>query len=377
MLTNPSKARQTLSDDGSEDPEAFDRILDHMKKKNGENADGTPKPKSENQEASEGNPQKRMGEGEASENPPEQDGDSSDVEQGEGGTEGAGDKPEGESEEEGADGEDSGESTGEKDAGEEKEDDGSEGKSQDGQDGETGENKTGEGQTGEGEAGEDQTGEGQEAAGEEGESQAGKGEGQTGESAGESAGEKGEGEEGSTAGESGSGGDQEGEPTDEPGEGGGAEGAGDGSKTGDGVGNDNTGEVDDNELGGDDPNLEYTRKATDLVLEYLRDQENKQDKELLERLGWTPEQMRKFSNRWNKLHREARRGGNEGQEGQRELQDALRSLGLHPGRDRIRRGTSRDDKNSKVRDTGTRSLPPDEYLEQYRAYLEGKGLRGN
>ena len=338
-----------MSDDGSADPEAFDRILDEMKKQNGENADGTPKSESASQ--SDGEAEPREGEGEGEEGEPQEgeseSSESSDAESSEGETSSEPGEPEGRSDAEGdpdsekatdaeADGDaETGDSSGTGDEGEE------------GEMGSEGDNSE---------------------SGEEGEGSESEGAGDS-----ESGDKQGQGEEGQPGDSESDGEDQE--PTENQTEGGAAQGEGTGSATGEGAGNDNEGDVDDLERGGDDANLEYTRKATDLVLEYLKDQENKSNRKLLDRLGWTPQQMRRFTNRWEKLHRRAKQAGKSGAEGRAELNDALRSLGLHPGRDRIRRGSAKNDRGGKVGDQGTRSLPPDEYLEQYRAYLEGKGLR--
>ncbi len=125
------------------------------------------------------------------------------------------------------------------------------------------------------------------------------------------------------------------------------------------------------EPGGTDPNLEYARKATDMVLDYLQDQPD--DRELLDRLGWTPAQRDEFLARWEQLRREAAASG-PGPAGEPSAwNEALRSLGLQPGRDPLRSAGKRVDKNNRVTDAGTRSPPPPEYAEQYEAYLKGLG----
>ncbi len=51
----------------------------------------------------------------------------------------------------------------------------------------------------------------------------------------------------------------------------------------------------------DEPNLKFAEEATDLALEHLRQQQ--EDTELLERLGWTPEQAEAFLKRWEQMRR--------------------------------------------------------------------------
>jgi hypothetical protein len=128
------------------------------------------------------------------------------------------------------------------------------------------------------------------------------------------------------------------------------------------------------EPGGDDPNLEYARQATDLALEYLKDQlaQEEPDQELLDRLGWSREDMQRFVDRWDELHQRAHEPGAAGDEAQRELDDRLESLGLRPqgtelAGDRVTDETSRDT----VRES-RRSDPPPEYAEQQRAYLRSR-----
>jgi hypothetical protein len=122
---------------------------------------------------------------------------------------------------------------------------------------------------------------------------------------------------------------------------------------------------------GDAANLEYARKATDLALQYLERQRDNPDQRLLDRLGWTAADLQRFIRRWQELRRAAQQSGTAGEEGKSELDDALESLGLQPERDRIRRGKWEGDELS-AGDAGTRSRPPSEYLEQYKAFLKSR-----
>lgn len=117
---------------------------------------------------------------------------------------------------------------------------------------------------------------------------------------------------------------------------------------------------------GEEPNLDYARRTTDLVLEYLRDQQQKPDPNLLERLRWTEDDLRQFLDRWENLRRSAANDG-----GQGELNDALRSLGLRPDQQSTRRITAPADPVQGLRDAGTQSNPPAKYLEQFNAFRKG------
>ena len=125
------------------------------------------------------------------------------------------------------------------------------------------------------------------------------------------------------------------------------------------------------EPGGDEANLEYARKATDLVLERLEDQldRDRLDPKLLDKLGWTKEEMERFVQRWRAMQKEARSTDEKGREARRGLDNALRSLGLRS--DRIdRRSGRRTDEVRNLRDA-YRGRPPAEIEEQMKAYIRG------
>lgn len=123
---------------------------------------------------------------------------------------------------------------------------------------------------------------------------------------------------------------------------------------------------------GDDPNLEYARKATDLVLDYLKNKQNSsqgQD-EALRELNWSPDDLRKFIDRWDRMKAEAQQPGEAGDEARKRLDDALRGLGLVPEQTRLGPSTRRETGAKSVGPT-RRSEPPSEYAEQFRAYTRG------
>ncbi len=123
----------------------------------------------------------------------------------------------------------------------------------------------------------------------------------------------------------------------------------------------------------DAANLDYARKATDLALENLKDQLDKDqvDPQLLDRLGWSREDLEKFVQRWEKLRRSAAANGDKGNEARKELDDALRSLGLRPRGATLKSNSARDDQ-AHGQKQGFDSKPPAEYAEQYKAYTQGK-----
>lgn len=122
-----------------------------------------------------------------------------------------------------------------------------------------------------------------------------------------------------------------------------------------------------------DVNLEYAKKATDLALETLRDQKGQPDAELLDRLGWTPEDLQRFLARWEAMKRAAAQDGAAGEEAQRSLNETLESLGLRPTNTMLRRGGVESDQQRGLRDAGHRTAPPPEYQKLFEAYLKGAG----
>lgn len=117
----------------------------------------------------------------------------------------------------------------------------------------------------------------------------------------------------------------------------------------------------------DRANLQFARQATDLALEHLRDQTD--NAELLERLGWTPEQAAAFLRRWQQMQQAAKQGGPQGDPARRRLEDQLRGLGLRPSEASLRRDVTRSDGSRGLIEGGQRPAPPAEYRDQYRAFL--------
>jgi hypothetical protein len=114
-------------------------------------------------------------------------------------------------------------------------------------------------------------------------------------------------------------------------------------------------------------NLQYARKATDLALEHLKDQQDNPDPRLLEKLGWTKDELQSFLDRWESLKRNA----SDDPQGQRELDESLRSLGLRPTQDKRRSGNVASDTAQGLRNEGILSKPPPQFIEQFNAFKKG------
>jgi hypothetical protein len=157
---------------------------------------------------------------------------------------------------------------------------------------------------------------------------------------------------------------QEGEPSDQPGSKG-------GGKVVRGGGTGDRPEIDygsnPEAAAADAANLEYSRKATEMALQKLKDQEHDPDPELLEKLGWSKEDLAEFLNRWEALQQAAKTNP----EGKRELDEALRSLGLRDPASRKRAGGATSDNHRDLLDSGSRSSPPPKYRDLFDAFRKG------
>jgi hypothetical protein len=129
---------------------------------------------------------------------------------------------------------------------------------------------------------------------------------------------------------------------------------------------------DTSEPGGDDPNLEYTRKATDLALDRLKDQLKRgdPDQELLDKLKWSRQDVEEFVKRWDALKHSAQSPGAPGDAAREELDETLRSLGLRPRGSSLSGGQKRGDQRRNLIES-RRTAPPAEYAEQYREFSKG------
>jgi len=111
--------------------------------------------------------------------------------------------------------------------------------------------------------------------------------------------------------------------------------------------------------------VEQARKATDLVLNYLNSQREKPDPELLERLDWTPEELRAFADRWNKIRRSDQTADGDG----KQIEEALRSLGIRSVQNgQMGQATDTDDAVRGLKDGGNRTPAPSIHRDAFNAF---------
>ena len=130
------------------------------------------------------------------------------------------------------------------------------------------------------------------------------------------------------------------------------------------------------EPGGDEANLDYARRETELILNKLADMLNRKkvDPELLDQLGWTPNELKQFVDRWKSRKEEANQSASDSAANDF-WNNALRSLGFKP--DSPGKGTlQRDDTLRDVRDA-PRVPPPPEFEQRLRAYNQGVSKSAN
>jgi hypothetical protein len=129
------------------------------------------------------------------------------------------------------------------------------------------------------------------------------------------------------------------------------------------------------EPGGDSPvdnarppdpiDVDYAKKATDLVLDYLESQKEAPDPDLLESLDWTPEELRAFAERWSRIRDGAAKSATD----QKQIEEALRSLGIRAKQDRpLGRSTDTDDALRGLKDAGNRTPPPPIHRDAFDAF---------
>ncbi|HEY2838152.1 MAG TPA: hypothetical protein VGJ26_03330 [Pirellulales bacterium] len=119
----------------------------------------------------------------------------------------------------------------------------------------------------------------------------------------------------------------------------------------------------------DEANLDYAKKATDLALDYLKDQlaKGKPDQELLDELQWSRDDMADFVKQWERFKTQA----NAADPAERkQFEQRLEDLGLRPKGTAIKGGGAQDQRTQTLRET-KRSEPPPEYRQQWRVFNSG------
>jgi hypothetical protein len=126
------------------------------------------------------------------------------------------------------------------------------------------------------------------------------------------------------------------------------------------------------EFGSEQANAEYSRKAGDMLLDYIDRQRDQPDPELLKRLDWKAEDFRRFADRW----REAKEQAKTDPDKRVELEETLRNLGLSGAGQKINRLKDRNDGIRGMQEEGGRLRPPEALREQFEAFRKAAGKLG-
>jgi hypothetical protein len=118
-------------------------------------------------------------------------------------------------------------------------------------------------------------------------------------------------------------------------------------------------------------NLDYAKKATDLVLRRLDDQlkRGEVDEKVQEELGWTKDQIRRFVERMKKQAQAADEPNSPAAEARRlQFEETLKSLNLRsPAKSRSSQAVP---KSNDAEMESKRSIPPPEYRDLYNAFTK-------
>lgn len=119
---------------------------------------------------------------------------------------------------------------------------------------------------------------------------------------------------------------------------------------------------------GEEANLEYKKQATELVLKRLQDEleRGEVDPELLEKLGWTKDELRRFSDRLNKALAESKSGDEtpESLSRRQQFEEMLKGLDVNKS------GTKRSGENSPQREVNQIESRHSTVPKAYRAASE-------
>jgi hypothetical protein len=117
--------------------------------------------------------------------------------------------------------------------------------------------------------------------------------------------------------------------------------------------------------------LEYAKKATDLVLDYLEQSREAPDPKLLQDLNWTKEDLERFAQRWQKLRDLATQPG--ATQANDEFEQSLQSLGLRAKQTASGMTRESGDSLRQIRDSGNRQPPPAAYRDAFDAFRRSVG----
>ncbi|WP_442507960.1 circumsporozoite protein- membrane associated protein [Novipirellula sp. SH528] len=118
--------------------------------------------------------------------------------------------------------------------------------------------------------------------------------------------------------------------------------------------------------------LDYAKKSTDMVLDYLDETRDQPDQELLEKLNWSEDDMQRFVDRWKSV-RELDGADPNDPNAKNELTEALESLGMRPPTRATSQRREQADALRGLRDAGNRTPPPAAYQDAFDSFRRAIG----
>ncbi len=119
----------------------------------------------------------------------------------------------------------------------------------------------------------------------------------------------------------------------------------------------------------DPANKEYADKVTDLALDYLKQQKDQPDPELLKRLKWSEEDLKKFLDRWTEAKELAKTDPNK----KRELDETLKLLSKQQFKSKEQDVKDRDDELKGFLEEGVRIRPPESLRPGFEQFRKAAG----
>ncbi len=121
----------------------------------------------------------------------------------------------------------------------------------------------------------------------------------------------------------------------------------------------------------DPVNLDYAKKATDMVLDYLDETRDTPDQDLLDELDWNEKDLARFADRWQKIR--DLNSDSIDPEKNRDVEEALQSLGLRTPKGKGNNVREAGDSLRGIRDSGNRKPPPAAYRDAFDAFRRAMG----
>jgi hypothetical protein len=123
----------------------------------------------------------------------------------------------------------------------------------------------------------------------------------------------------------------------------------------------------------DDPNMEYANKETNMLLDYLENQlKDKPNDDLLKRLNWTEDELRRFYARWKKMSEDSKQPQAQ-EDGKNMWEEALKSTGKkNKNRRALQDSQTRKQDNQRVTEAQRIPVPP-AIRKRYKDFNENVG----